>query len=425
LPNYETEVISAILNSENFLSDNLERLDAQDFNHEVSKTLFNVVKRLYITGKPINQSIVYTEMTEEEKKKVSVSLLMEIKSAYISDVMVKPHLKKLKDLSDKRKIMTALRSANAEIKAEKNSEEIIQNLLETLETISGMKQEDFFSTMPEVMAKIIHEMEHGVNDTSIKTGYRKLDAHTNGFYPGDLIVLGGRPSMGKTAFALSLMDRMAKNGANSLIFEMEMKDMKLAKRLIAQASKTNLKKMNTYTHSQEELSLIVNQMAKYEQENRIFMDTTPGISVESVRAKVKKYKQKYNINLVVIDHIGLMHMYNKDNENGSISHISKTLKQIAIEFDVVVLALSQLNRGVEQRAEKRPMLSDLRSSGSLEQDADTVMLIYRDSYYKKEEGEDIEVDELEINIAKGRDIGTTMLKFPYNLVTQYIGQYDF
>lgn len=418
----ENEVIGALIKSEDFISDHIEKLTAEDFLQAGSKIVFKAIQELYFSGKPVNEQIIYASLTAKERKVVSLSTLLEIGGGYVSDLYAKPHFEVVKDLSAKRKLAKLLERANSML-TDSDSGKVIDLILQGVDSITETEDIEFFSTMTETMEKIVEEIDTGKNDRSLKTGFSNIDYHTNGFYTGDMIVVGGRPSMGKTAFALSLMDRMAKNGYKSLIFEMEMADVKLGKRLIAQASHTEVKKLFNLTHDTEELSRVVQAIGRYENDNRIFIDTTPSISVEAIRAKVKKYKQKYGIQVVVVDHIGIMN-HPKDNENASLTHISKNLKSIAREFDVVMIVISQLNRGVEGRTDKRPMLSDLRASGSIEQDADMVMLVYRDSYYRQNDSDYVKgaIDVMEVNIAKGRDVGTALFKFGFNEKTQYIGE---
>ena len=227
--------------------------------------------------------------------------------------------------------------------------------------------------------------------------------------PSDLVLIAARPSMGKTAFVLNIAQHMAfKNDVTVAIFSLEMSKEQLVNRLFALESKVDSQSIRTGNLSDEDWAKLIEGAGIIGKSNLI-IDDTPGISVSELRSKCRKYKLEHNLGIIIIDYLQLMTGNKKsDSRQQEISDISRSLKEIARELNVPVIALSQLSRAVEQRPDHRPMLSDLRESGAIEQDADVVMFIYRDDYYNK----DTEKKNIaEIIIAKQRNgpIGTVEL----------------
>lgn len=245
--------------------------------------------------------------------------------------------------------------------------------------------------------------------TGLATGFIDLDYKTSGMQPSDLVLIAARPSMGKTAFVLNIAQHMAfKNDVTVAIFSLEMSKEQLVNRLFALESKVDSQSIRTGNLSDEDWAKLIEGAGIIGKSNLI-IDDTPGISVSELRSKCRKYKLEHNLGIIIIDYLQLMTGNKKsDSRQQEISDISRSLKEIARELNVPVIALSQLSRAVEQRPDHRPMLSDLRESGAIEQDADVVMFIYRDDYYNK----DTEKKNIaEIIIAKQRNgpIGTVEL----------------
>ncbi|MBP5331220.1 MAG: replicative DNA helicase, partial [Lachnospiraceae bacterium] len=245
--------------------------------------------------------------------------------------------------------------------------------------------------------------------TGIATGFTDLDYKTAGLQNSDLVLIAARPSMGKTAFALNIAQHVAiKNQVCTAVFSLEMSKEQLVNRLFSLQSGVEAQKLRTGNLSDSEWEMLVEGAGDIG-ESKLIIDDTPGISVSELRSKCRKYKIENGLSLVIIDYLQLMTGSGKtDSRQQEISDISRALKSLARELNVPVIALSQLSRAVEQRPDHRPMLSDLRESGAIEQDADVVMFIYRDDYYNK----DTEKKGIsEIIIAKQRNgpIGTVEL----------------
>ncbi len=278
----------------------------------------------------------------------------------------------------------------------------------------------------ETYEKIEYRYEHKDELLGIPTDFYELDAMMNGLQRSDLIILAARPAMGKTAFVLNIAQNVAIKAKTPVaIFSLEMSKQQLMQRMlcsVAEVDTQRLKTGNMQSKDWEKLADAMNQFAQAP----LFIDDTAGCTLTDIRAKCRRLKmQEKDLGLVVIDYLQLMESSNsKEDRFQTVSTISRGLKTLAKELDVPVIALSQLSRAVESRTDKRPMLSDLRESGSIEQDADIVMFIYRDEYYRKaEDGEDDEVakaaskGESEIIIAKHRSgpVGTVKLLFQGNI----------
>ena len=248
------------------------------------------------------------------------------------------------------------------------------------------------------------------NVTGVATGFLDLDYKTAGMHPSDLILLAARPSMGKTAFVLNIAQYVAfKQNKTVAIFSLEMSKEQLVNRLFSMESRVDSQHLRTGNLSDMEWEKLIESAAVIGKSNLI-IDDTPGISISEMRSKCRKYKLEHNLEMIIIDYLQLMSGSGRstDSRQQEISDISRSLKALARELRVPVIALSQLSRAVEQRPDHRPMLSDLRESGAIEQDADVVMFIYRDDYYNK----DTEKKGIaEIIIAKQRNgpIGTVEL----------------
>ena len=245
--------------------------------------------------------------------------------------------------------------------------------------------------------------------TGIPTGFIDLDYKTAGMQPSDLVLVAARPSMGKTAFILNIAQHVAfKANKTVAIFSLEMSKEQLVNRLFSLESKVDSQHIRTGNLSDAEWEQLIESAGVIGKSNLI-IDDTPGISIAELRSKCRKYKMEHDLSMIIIDYLQLMSGSGKsDSRQQEISDISRSLKSLARELSVPVIALSQLSRAVEQRPDHRPMLSDLRESGAIEQDADVVMFIYRDDYYNH----DTDMKGIaEIIIAKQRNgpIGTVNL----------------
>lgn len=280
------------------------------------------------------------------------------------------------------------------------------------ELVQNRSTGDFTPIEDVVMDAVEHiriVAESKSNVTGVATGFNDLDLLTAGFQPSDLILIAARPSMGKTAFVLNVADYICfRDKKAAVIFSLEMSKEQLVNRLIAQESKVDAQHIRTGNLNDKEWMSIM-EGANIIADSRLIIDDTPSISIGELRSKCRKYKHDVGIDIIIIDYLQLMTGSGKtDSKQQEVADISKSLKALARELHVPVIALSQLSRAVEKREDHRPVLSDLRESGAIEQDADVVMFLYRDDYYNKEsEKKDI----AEVIIAKQRNgpIGTVEL----------------
>src|SRR4051812_36287888 len=285
---------------------------------------------------------------------------------------------------------------------------------------SGARKNQGLLEIKPVLARVFEKIDHlhsqkNPSDvTGVPTGYTKLDEMTSGLQGGDLIIIAGRPSMGKTALALNIAEHVAvENGLPVAIFSMEMSASQLATRMLGSIARVDQHKMRTGRINDKEWSDLTDAMAKMH-ETPIYIDESGALTALEVRARARRLKREYSkLGLVVIDYIQLMSASNQgENRATEISEISRSLKGMAKELDVPVIALSQLNRAVDQRPDRRPVMSDLRESGAIEQDADIIMFIYREVVYKPDLPDDQRaIAEVIIGKQRNGPIGTVKLTF--------------
>ena len=266
----------------------------------------------------------------------------------------------------------------------------------------------------DAVAKLAKQLELGHEGvcTGIATGFTQLDEYTSGFQPGDLVVLAGRPSMGKTALGLSIAQRMAvDSGAPVVFFSMEMSVDQVAQRLVCAMGRIDAQKLRRRMLSHEEHRNLLDTCAELEQA-ALFIDDKPGMSIMELRSSARRLKQKHDIQAVFVDYLQLMYVPGAENRQVEISTISRGLKSLGRELEVPVIAMAQLNRMSEGRQDKRPLMSDLRESGAIEQDADVVLLIHREEYYHPEKEEF--QNQAELIIAKQRNGPTGSITLHFN-----------
>lgn len=272
-----------------------------------------------------------------------------------------------------------------------------------------------FVAMPGALKDAFEQLrdrfENGSNVTGLPTGYNDFDAMSAGLQPTDLIVLAARPAMGKTTFALNIAEYVAiKSKKTVAVFSMEMSAAQLAMRLISSNGRINAQRLHAGQLEDEDWARVTGAI-KMLKETKIFIDDTPGVSPEVLRSKCRRLKREHDLGLVVVDYLQLMSVPgNSENRATEISEISRSLKGLAKELNVPVIALSQLNRSLETRTDKHPVMADLRESGAIEQDADMIVFIYRDEYYNKD-SPDKGLAEIIIGKHRSGPTGSCKLKF--------------
>ena len=274
--------------------------------------------------------------------------------------------------------------------------------------------------------------ESGGTVTGLPTGYTEFDMMTAGLQPTDLVILAARPAMGKTTFALNIAEYAAIKSKKAVaVFSMEMSAGQLAMRLISSVGRINATRLRTGQLEDEDWSRVTSAIRILKDQAKVFIDDTPGLSPDVLRSKARRLKREHDLGLIVIDYLQLMSVPgNNENRATEISEISRSLKGLAKELNVPVIALSQLNRSLETRTDKRPVMADLRESGAIEQDADMIVFIYRDEYYNKESSPDKGLAEIIIGKHRNGEVGSFKLKFfgEYtrfdNLANEMVGSYE-
>lgn len=407
---------SMILDPETIITAS-EILQPDDFYDKRYGLIFSAITKLEQEGKPVDVITIENKIKEMDQPlgAIETDVLRELMMAVSTSVNISYHA----EIVYKNSLLRKLIKATEEISlncytGESDLEKILQFTEKRIFDLIGKRHVSEATDIKQVIVSVIESIEaaskSGGTVTGIPTGFHDLDYKMAGLQNSDLILIAARPSMGKTAFALNIAEYVTvKKNITTAIFSLEMSKEQLAKRILAMNSRVDSQKLRTGDLSDSEWSDIVDS-ARIIGDTNLVIDDTPGISVSELRSKCRKLKLERNLGLVMIDYIQLMTGSSKQSESRQqeISEISRSLKALAREINAPIIALSQLSRRVEQRDDKRPMLSDLRESGAIEQDADVVMFIYRDEYYNKDT-ESPGITEIIIGKQRNGPIGTVKL----------------
>ncbi len=394
-----------------------EMITGDDFYQKQYGILFDTIVEMNNRNVPVDLVTLQEDLKTKDlpEELSSVEFLGELLDSVPTSVNVRHYAQVVADKSALRRMIRANEEIANMCYLDK---EPVETIMETTEKrifdLLQKKSTDDFVPIQEVVLSVINKIEmaakHKGTVTGISTGFYDLDYKTSGLQPSDLILVAARPSMGKTAFVLNLAQYICvRNKVPTAIFSLEMSKDQLINRVLSMESKVDSQAMRTGNLNQADWEKLI-ESAGIISEAPLIIDDTPGISIGELRSKCRKYKLENDLQLVIIDYLQLMTGGGRGSESRQqeISDISRSLKALARELNAPVIALSQLSRACETRPDHRPMLSDLRESGAIEQDADVVMFIYRDDYYNK----DTEKKNIsEIIIAKQRNgpIGTVEL----------------
>ncbi|MET4562583.1 replicative DNA helicase [Lysinibacillus parviboronicapiens] len=415
----EQSVIGAIFLEPQALITASEILLADDFYQNAHKKIFETMLRLSDQGKAIDVVTVTEELSA--KKEIEdvggLSYILELANAVPTAANV-AHYAKI--VEEKALLRRLIRVATKIVEDGYTREDEVEALLGEAEKkmmeVANRKNAGDFKHVKDVLVETfdnIEQLQSRKGDvTGIPTGFRDLDHITAGFQRNDLIIVAARPSVGKTAFALNVAQSVAVQAReNVAIFSLEMGAEQLVMRMLCAEGNIDAQVLRTGALTTEDWGKLTMAMGSLSNSG-IFIDDTPGVRINEIRAKCRRLAQEHGLGMILIDYLQLIQGSGKPGENRQqeVSEISRSLKGLARELKVPVIALSQLSRGVEQRQDKRPMMSDLRESGSIEQDADIVAFLYRDDYYDKESESK---NMIEIIIAKQRNgpTGTVTLAF--------------
>lgn len=420
----EEAVLGAAMLDKGAFSIIVEKLRPESFYLPAHSTIYEVMMQLFSETKPIDILTVRERLKKEEKLNQigDVNYLMDLTNKVASAANIEYHAHIiLQKYIQRELIRVSTQTIKDSYEDTKDVLEMLDSAEQSLFDITDQNLNTGFEAVGAVAAMVqkeieqIAEREDGL--TGVTTGFPELDKMTNGWQKQDLVIIAARPGMGKTAFTLSLAKNAADNGMGVGIFSLEMSNSQLVKRLLSMESMIEAKKLKEGSLSKDEWPILHSSVEKLS-ELPIFIDDTPAINIFELRAKCRRLKQNHGIQLIVIDYLQLMSAGSggkqRMNREQEISSISRSLKAMAKELDVPVIALSQLSRAVETRGgDKRPQLSDLRESGAIEQDADIVTFIYRPDYYDLDEDIDVPDNLAEIILSKHRNgaLGTVNLRF--------------
>ena len=405
----EQSVIGAMLMDREAIITASEIVTGEDFYQHQYGVMFDSMVELFNEGKPVDLVTLQNRLKEKDVPPEVSSL--EFVRDIITTVPTSANVKSYAEIVREKAVLRRLIRVNEEISNDcylgRETEKKIFDLLQS-------RNSGDFVPIRQVALNVLENIEKASKTketvTGVPTGFIDLDYKTSGFQPSDLILIAARPSMGKTAFVLNVVDHITvRRGIPCMVFSLEMSKEQLVNRMLSMESSVDSQKLRTGTLTDSDWDAVVEGVGVIGS-SKLIIDDTPGISITELRSKCRKAKLEHGIGMVIIDYLQLMTGSGRgsDSRQQEISEISRSLKALARELQAPVVALSQLSRACETRTDHRPMLSDLRESGAIEQDADVVMFLYRDDYYNK----DSEMKDMaEVIIAKQRNgpIGTVNL----------------
>lgn len=415
-PEAEQSVIGSMMMDSEAIMTASEILTSEDFYQRQYGILFDAMVELYNEGKAVDLVTLQDRLKEKDvpPEVASLEFVKDILDTVYTSAHIRQYATIVHEKAMLRKLIRTTEGIANTCYAGKESMEDI--FVDTEKQIFDIIQQNTFGEyvpIKDVVLNVLDKIEMASktkgNVTGIPTGFIDLDYKTAGFQPSDLILVAARPSMGKTALVLNIAQHMAfREDVTVAVFSLEMSKEQLVNRLLSLESRVDSQSIRTGNLTDEDWSKLI-EGAGVIGKSHLIIDDTPGISVTELRSKCRKFKMEHNLGIIIIDYLQLMTgSKHSESRQQEISDISRSLKAVARELNVPVVALSQLSRAVEQRPDHRPMLSDLRESGAIEQDADVVMFIYRDDYYNKDTAKP---NVAEIIIAKQRNgaIGTIEL----------------
>ena len=404
----EQAVIGSMLTDRDAVMLAVEKLKADSFYREDNKYIFEAIVNLYNKSEPIDLITVKDELASMNlfEKVGGMEYLVMLPDKVPTTANAQKYIN---IVQEKAILRNLIKTANEILELGYNGAEDVEDIMSGAEKkifdLIQDKNKNGYAHIKDVLIDSFNKLEELYNQktriTGVPTGFADLDLITAGLHGSDLILLAARPAMGKSAFALNIAANAALRAKTPVaIFNLEMSKEQLVDRILCSEAMVDSNKIRTGKLEEDDWNKLAGVVGPLSDAN-IYIDDTPGISIMEIRTRCRKLKIEKDIGLIIIDYLQLVQGSNKKNASREqeIAEISRSLKILAKELNVPVIALSQLSRAVEQRPDHRPMLSDLRESGSIEQDADIVMFLYRDDYYNKDSEEK---DITEVNIAKHR-----------------------
>ena len=418
----EMSVLGAMMDDKAVIAEAGEELSAEDFYKEAHKIIFSAIMELFMKDIPVDEITLIENLRSAGKLEAvgGISYIASLTSMLATTMNVDSYIKIVKDKAVLRRL---IRSANEIIEESYTKQNEVDEVMDRAEKkifdISENKVKSDFERVSSVLSRSIEQLEQVFNNksdvTGVETPFIDLNAKTSGFQKGDMVLIAARPSMGKTTFALNLAQHAAlRCGKSVVIFSLEMSKEQLVQKLLCAEANISMVSFRNGDLKDSDWDNIVRSAGPLGA-SKIFIDDTPGVTVMEMRYKCRRIKLEHGIDMILIDYLQLMSGSGSESRQQEVSEISRSIKALAKEMECPVIALSQLSRAPEQRADHRPMLSDLRESGSIEQDADVVMFLYRDEYYNKESDEK---NIAECIIAKQRNGPTGTVKM------MFLGEYS-
>lgn len=418
----EQSVLGAMLLDKNAIAEATEILNGSEFYKESHRVLFESITEIYNKDEPVDMVTLVELLKNRESLDAvgGVSYISTLATSVPTTSNVKYYAKIVEEKSTLRRLILASNDIIDKCYTEQEDVEQALSLAEkNIFDISQKKNNKDFEHLNTIIVRTFDEFERLYKNKGeikgIPTGFTDLDSKTNGFQKGDMVLIAARPSMGKTAFALNVATYPALRAGKSVaIFSLEMSKEQLVYRMLSSEANIDLGKLLTGNLEDEDWVKLA-KAAGPMSNSSVFIDDTPGVSITEMRSKCRRLKIEKGLDLIVVDYLQLMSGSGRvESRQQEVSEISRSLKAIAKEMEAPVIALSQLSRAPEMRADHRPILSDLRESGSIEQDADVVMFLYRDEYYNKD-SEKKGIGEVIIAKQRNGPTGTTELA--------WLGQY--
>ena len=414
----EQSVIGSMLMDRDAVISASEIITGSDFYQRQYGIMFDAMVELFNEGKPVDLVTLQDRLKEKDvpPEVSSLDFVRDIISIVPTSANVKSYALIVRDKAVLRRLVhTAEEIANACYIGKDPVEDILADTEKSIFNLLQSRGSQEFVPIKQVAINVLEKIEMAYKNqgtvTGVPTGFIDLDYKLSGFQPSDFILIAARPSMGKTAFVLNVVDYVSvRRGLPCMVFSLEMSKEQLVNRMLSMESNVDSQKLRTGSLTDADWDAVVEGVGVIGG-SRLIIDDTPGISITELRSKCRKMKLEHGLSLVIIDYLQLMSGSGRgssENRQQEISEISRSLKALARELQAPVVALSQLSRACETRTDHRPMLSDLRESGAIEQDADVVMFLYRDDYYNKDTDHP---NEAEVIIAKQRNgpIGTVNL----------------
>ncbi len=412
----EQSVIGSMLLDKTSIAEAMEVLKAEDFYKNAHKVIFTSILDLYQKDIAVDIITLTESLKSNDKLDAAggITYISELSGSVVSTANIQSYIKIVKD---KALLRNLIKSSTKIIEESYKNQDDVLGVIDLAEKkifdISNNTNTSDFEPMSAVLERGFIEIERLFNNkgqtTGTPSGFRELDAKTSGFQKGDMVLIAARPSMGKTTFALNIAEYAALRAGKSIaVFSLEMSKEQLAYKLLCSEAHVDMLKLRTGNLEDKDWENIAKASGPLGGA-KIFIDDTAGISVMEMRCKCRRLKIEHGIDMIIIDYLQLMSgSKGSESRQQEVSEISRSIKALAKEMQCPVIALSQLSRAPEARTDHRPMLSDLRESGSIEQDADIVMFLYRDEYYNKET-EEKNVAECIISKQRNGPTGTVKL----------------